>query len=422
VGADQNQYSSTAVTEALASAAKSSGDREAVTRAHLRILSELLQSDAAVFYPLESESSAAATKEPGQGRRDTKTPTALPSTTANFILDSRDGVISSLDPVFAMAHLRNLPIMSAGASLWAAVRSGSKHLGSIALFEQAQREFSKAERQIMRDFASQLANALETLRMAKQAVVSEAPGELDRYISAARMMSGISRDLINPITAMLGYIELLKAEPLEERARHYIAKLQEQTEKAQQIAVWMNKSNPAIVPEAIVSAPVKAAEAISAPVLRMEMQPESASPRPATAHLPPLIGSRFRVLVVQRSEALLEFERAVLCGMQAEVMVTGSGQEAISILEQQEMNAIVVDDDLESDCGVAELFEWILHHKPELASRVLFTLSSRPRPEILKLMESSGAPHIRKPLQIGELYSGVQRILGQSKTESTLLH
>jgi len=59
------------------------------------------------------------------------------------------------------------------------------------------------------------------------------------------LIGNVSRDLINPLTAIIGYIDLLKAEGLDDRCKQYLQKLQSQTEKMQDIVMALNSAPPA---------------------------------------------------------------------------------------------------------------------------------------------------------------------------------
>jgi len=49
---------------------------------------------------------------------------------------------------------------------------------------------------------------------------------------------------------------------------------------------------------------------------------------------------------------------------------------------------------------------------------VLLTVSTKPKPDIQELIEESRVPHVSKPLQIVELFTGVQHILGQREKKT----
>lgn len=422
MGLDLNYYSIEAVSDALAAAgsvAANSQDEAEIIRGHLAPLIEILQMNGGVFYATQGGPLAALSpvRVCGAGRRDLQPPPSVPASMESFIRNTAGQVVTSYDAVFSMGHLRNLPPMSAASSMWAAVGVRDAYFGVLALFDQSHRDFRKVEQQLLRTFALQLAQTLEVLQSGRPAAVEPAEvSELGRYLESGKLMGSISRDLINPLTAILGYVELLKGEKLDDRCRHYLEKLQSQTEKAQGIVMALNSAVPAPHPAAL-APQAKGPEQIAA------MPAELAETSMVPTSFPPPVAGRSRVLVVQRSEALLEFERAVLSGMQADVLATHTGNDAITVMEAEELNAVLIDDDLEGEWTGARLLGWIAEHRPDLRDRVLMTVCSRPRTEVQELLQTSSIPHVKKPIQMAELFSGIRRILGASAPgESKMLH
>jgi hypothetical protein len=82
------------------------------------------------------------------------------------------------------------------------------------------------------------------------------------------------------------------------------------------------------------------------------------------------------------------------------------------------VHAVIVDDELEGEWPGRKLYGWICEHRPDLRDRVLLTVSTRPKPDIQELIEESHVPHVSKPLQIVELFTGVQHILGQREKKT----
>jgi CheY-like chemotaxis protein len=205
----------------------------------------------------------------------------------------------------------------------------------------------------------------------------------------------VARDLINPLTAMLGYIELMRGESLEDNAKRYLEKLQLQAEKTQQMVMALNSSS-------------HAAPMMLKAQLERQVEAETAAPK---ANESPMI-TRARVLIVQKNEATLEFKKSVLSTLHADLVTTFSGADAIQLLQNEDVHAVIVDDELEGEWPGRKLYGWICEHRPDLRERVLLTVATKPKPEIQELIDETHVPYVSKPLQIVELYAGVQHILG----------
>jgi CheY-like chemotaxis protein len=204
--------------------------------------------------------------------------------------------------------------------------------------------------------------------------------------------------LINPLTAMLGYIDLLKSEKLDERGKHYLQKLQEQAEKTHQAVIALN-ADPAF-PRSAGTTPSSA----TLPGKKSAVPLEQLAP---VVNIPPA-----RVLIIQKNEATLAFKKAVLSPLTTDVVATFNGSDAITLLQTEDVNAVILDDEMDGDWPGRKLYAWICENKPELRDRVLLTVGSRPNPDIQELIDETHLPHVSKPLQMVELFAGIQQILG----------
>jgi CheY-like chemotaxis protein len=400
MAADANLYSAEAVIGALASATEKAVvcvDEQSAISILLRTFREVLEVHAAVFYTPTGTGYAAMLQETGIARV-MKPPQEITAELATYVRAAQH-VVTSEDAVFQIGHLRMLPATSAASSIWSDVRRGDMEFGIVAAFDASERSFRKTELQITRIVAIQIALCVELIRARKAASTAQThstSAELNRYLEASQVVGSVARDLINPLTAMLGYIELMRGEQLDDNSKRYLEKLQLQAEKTQQMVMALNSSSHA------------------APIMlkaQMERQAEAEISKRAPAEAPPL--SRARVLIVQKNEATLEFKKSVLSTLHADLVTTFSGADAIQLLQNEDVQAVIVDDELEGEWPGRRLYGWICEHRPDLRDRVLLTVSTKPKPEIQEMIEESQVPYVSKPLQIVELYAGVQHILGQ---------
>jgi CheY-like chemotaxis protein len=421
MGRDSNAYSVELMSHSLLEAAKaaaSSPDESEIISAYLNQLLIILESNCAIFYPADASplNSRTAIRAHSSGKRELAAPVSITRQTQAFVRNAEHQVVTSDDPIFSMGHLRALVLPNAAASLWIAVTAREAHYGTIVLLEQSRREFIEVELDVARTFALQLGHALSGLKrnVPIEEDRPESSYDLARHLESSKLMSVVSRDLINPLTAMLGYIDLLLAEPLDEKPQHYIARLQGQVEKVQNIILSINSSSSQTMPQA---APAVAPMAT--------LQPRyTPPPMSMPLELPsPVEGTRPRILLIQKNEALIEFQRSVLSGMMIDPVISLTGADAVTLLQSEEVQAVILDDELDGEWPGRKLLNWILANKPELNERILLTVSSRPKAEIRELIEKSNIAYISKPLQMGALLTGVQQILGyQRVAESKLLH
>jgi CheY-like chemotaxis protein len=393
MASESGLYSVELFAEALTGAAEQAqgapgNDAEAI-RSHLEALLETMETSAAIFYPSSDEP---LTRIDRAGR-PIQAPDQISASTQSFIRNLPIQVITSQDAIFNMGHLRSMPLSNASSSLWAAVGVA----GTIALFDHSVREFNKSEQQMVRLFAAQLASVLATNRL-ERITAAASPAHAPESTSTIALLA---RDLINPLTAMLGYIDLLKSERLDERGRHYLQKLQEQTEKTHHVVMAMSADPAGHGHSPAVPHPVTALGSLKPGVPAQPYEPIR------TVNIPPA-----RVLIIQKNEATLAFKKAVLSPLTTDVVATFTGSDAIALLQSEDVNAVILDDEMDGDWPGRKLYAWICEHKPELRDRVLITIGSRPRPEIQELIDEAHLPHVSKPLQMVELFAGIQQILG----------
>ncbi len=119
----------------------------------------------------------------------------------------------------------------------------SEPLGLLLVSRREDREFAEREHELMITIARQLAISVERARLYHQSTrayqdlrnAQEQLLQSEKMSALGRMISGVAHELNNPLTAMLGYAQLLESEELGERAKDFLAKLYKQTQRTQRI-------------------------------------------------------------------------------------------------------------------------------------------------------------------------------------------
>ena len=65
-----------------------------------------------------------------------------------------------------------------------------------------------------------------------------------------------------------------------------------------------------------------------------------------------------------------------------------------------------------------DLYNWISQRHPELAGRVVFTMSDPRTEEIAELLEESGCPFLQKPFEVEKFLGMVRQALGQTNVSA----
>jgi PAS domain S-box-containing protein len=123
------------------------------------------------------------------------------------------------------------------------------------------------------------------------------------------------------------------------------------------------------------------------------------------------------VLLVDDEEAVLHIETEILRARGISVKGAASAREAIDFLSQRSVDAVVTDLTMPGEISAEELYRWIRQHRPELAGRVIFTVSNA-RGRESDAVKNSGCPVVQKPFAIEDFWAAVQRVLAPETVSS----
>lgn len=389
--------------------------------AALHSAGDLLDVSCSVFY-------SASTTPPQSGpvrvnqraANDLAVPETLPVAFTEHLLRQGGGVLvsSEWDALATVAPSFDFACCS---SLWISVADAERTFGTLAFFDHASRRFERTQRKIAELVGGVLALGLQSQAARQSTHTSEAV----TYHEFSKLIGGVARDLINPLTALFGYVELLKAELNEGRPAHLVRRMEEQIEKARRIIATFSSSAKSVTGHA-----ERISTASAVPPLDWTIGRERLSSRiPAQeATIPttqlwdcvPAESNGSRILLIQRSEPVFEFQRSVLSALGADVIPAFSSADALEQLRGKEVDAIILDDELEDSGSSKKLVWWVRENRPDLAERMLLTVSRKPTPETKEILEIAMLPHVTKPLEVLELYSRAQQILRAGRTSNLL--
>ena len=381
----------------------------------LQAAGELLEVSCVVFYPaVASPFGHVGTLRVNQrAGSDLDIPESLPTTFSDYLRRQPRRIIVSGE-WDALSTLLPSFDFSCCASLWLSIGNEDQAFGTLAFFDHASRRFDRTQQKIAELIAHVIRLGLES-QTGRQTLQSS---EAANYHEFSKLVGGVARDLINPLTAIFGYIELLKAESVEPRSAHLVTRMEEQIEKARKVIATFSSGSEKQKLRSGEIAPVPRAE-LERPIAPSKPKMETAADAPMwqpTAE----DNTGARILLVQRSEAVLEFQRSVLSALGAEVISALSASDALDHLRATKMDAIVLDDELEEPLSSKRLVWWVRENRPELAERMLLTVSRKPSRETREILEVAMLPHVTKPLEVLELYSRAQQVLHSGRNPHLL--
>jgi two-component system NtrC family sensor kinase len=127
--------------------------------------------------------------------------------------------------------------------LWVVLWRKEKMLGVLATSSRVPRKFSPSEEGVMIAVGRQLATTIEKVHLyneTKKAYedlrrTQEQLLQSEKMSAVGQLISGVAHELNNPLTAVLGYAQLLESEQLEPRVHEFIQKLRKQALRTQKI-------------------------------------------------------------------------------------------------------------------------------------------------------------------------------------------
>lgn len=124
------------------------------------------------------------------------------------------------------------------------------------------------------------------------------------------------------------------------------------------------------------------------------------------------------VLLVDDEDAVLHIEEEILRPRGIAVKIARNAQEAIELLSRHSLDAVVTDFTMPGDISAADLIRWIRQHRPDLASRIVFTISNAQDGAASEAIRNSGCLVVRKPFALEDFWNAVQKILAAEVSSS----
>src|SRR6202142_571491 len=168
-----------------------------------------------------------------------------------FIGGFGDLVTRSRTEVLTPEYLPHLPplvaefIRADGLSSWIWVLLGGKDkpIGIMGISSRESREYTSNDESLLVAIGRQLATTIEKVRLYEETCrayedlrkTQEQLLQSEKMSAVGQLIAGVAHELNNPLTAILGYAQLLESEGLNERAADFVAKLFKQAQRTHRV-------------------------------------------------------------------------------------------------------------------------------------------------------------------------------------------
>jgi two-component system NtrC family sensor kinase len=132
---------------------------------------------------------------------------------------------------------------SNGSWIWVLFWGKDSPIGIMGLCSYLGYEYSSNEENLLVAISRQLATTIEKVRLYEETCrayedlrrTQEQLLQSEKMSAVGQLIAGVAHELNNPLTAILGYAQLLEAEGLSERAHDYVSKLFKQAQRTHRV-------------------------------------------------------------------------------------------------------------------------------------------------------------------------------------------
>jgi DNA-binding NtrC family response regulator len=120
------------------------------------------------------------------------------------------------------------------------------------------------------------------------------------------------------------------------------------------------------------------------------------------------------VLLIEDEPSVMAYVQAALERGGYRVVACESGVDALQMLASTEFFGVVSDMRTPGGINGADVHAWIVEHRPELASRIIFITGDIANDETVETLRKTGAPCVEKPFRVQQFITVVENTLGKT--------
>jgi DNA-binding response OmpR family regulator len=123
--------------------------------------------------------------------------------------------------------------------------------------------------------------------------------------------------------------------------------------------------------------------------------------------------ARARILVIEDEPSVAAFLRSALERRGYEVTASSSAVEGLRLLALHDFRGVISDFRTPGGITGSDVHDWLVRHRPEMASRIIFITADTASDETIALLALAGTPCVEKPFRIQELMAAVEKTIGK---------
>jgi CheY-like chemotaxis protein len=121
------------------------------------------------------------------------------------------------------------------------------------------------------------------------------------------------------------------------------------------------------------------------------------------------------VLLIEDEPAVMSYVQAALERSGYPVVCCDSGVEALRLLENGSFLGVVSDMRTPGGVDGGQVHAWLVQHRPDLASRVVFITGDIANEETVATLRDTGAPCVEKPFRVQQLIDVIAITMGKAQ-------
>ncbi len=123
--------------------------------------------------------------------------------------------------------------------------------------------------------------------------------------------------------------------------------------------------------------------------------------------------ARARILVIEDEPSVAAFLRTALERRGYEVTASSSAVEGLRLLALHDFRGVISDFRTPGGITGSDVHDWLVRHRPEMASRIIFITGDTASDETIALLALAGTPCVEKPFRVQQLMDAVEKTIGK---------